>query len=110
MPLNTRPRNRINIEQVLILSPSLFHCLYAILASLCNIHCPIPFHYLHLSTKCNNIYIRIGGFPVLMTYLVCIGHVMDESGLKECLSLICTKNTHEIYVTGDTFARAVRGR
>lgn len=55
-----------------------------------------------------NVFVRLGGFHLLMSFLGSIGHIMCGSGLKELLSLIYAPNATEKIFDGHAYARAVR--
>ncbi|CAH2086035.1 unnamed protein product [Euphydryas editha] len=53
--------------------------------------------------------VKLGGFHMLMSFLGCIGHVMDGSGLKEALSKIYATNSVDKMLNGHAYARSIRG-
>lgn len=53
--------------------------------------------------------IRLGGFHLLMSFLGCIGYIMNGSGLKELLSTVYAPLSVDKMLQGHAFARAVRG-
>jgi hypothetical protein len=62
-----------------------------------------------LSSPIKGIILRLGGFYTLMSFLGCIGHLMEGSGLKELLCFIYADNTVPQMLTGKAYSRAVRG-
>lgn len=62
-----------------------------------------------LSSPIKGIILRLRGFHTLMSFLGCIGHIMEGSGLKELLCLIYADNTVPHMLTGKAYSRAVRG-
>ncbi|KAJ8043143.1 hypothetical protein HOLleu_10106 [Holothuria leucospilota] len=55
------------------------------------------------------IILRLGGFHLQMSFLGCIGYIMDNSGLRELLETIYAANTVNHMLTGKAVARALRG-
>ena len=55
------------------------------------------------------IVLRLGGFHTQMSFLGCIGHLMDSSGLQEMLESIYAPNAVVHMLSGKAIARAVRG-
>ena len=51
----------------------------------------------------------MGGFPMLMSYLGCIGYVMESSGLSDALETIYGTNAVKHMMTGKAYSRAMRG-
>jgi hypothetical protein len=62
-----------------------------------------------LSSPIKGIILRLGGFHTLMSFLGCIGHLMEGSGLKELLCFIYADNTVPQMLTGKGYSRAIRG-
>lgn len=56
----------------------------------------------------DNVFIRIGGFHLLMSFLKAIGYVMAGSGLKELFNSIYALLSTEKILTGHAYSRAVR--
>ena len=54
------------------------------------------------------IVLRLGGFHTEMSFLGCIGHLMDSSGLQEMLESIYAPNAVVHMLSGKAIARAVR--
>lgn len=52
--------------------------------------------------------VRLGGFHLLMSFLGCIGYLMDGSGLKELMSTVYAVVSVEKMLQGHAFSRAVR--
>lgn len=62
----------------------------------------------HCDENMNNVFIRLGGFHLLMSFLACIGKVMDGSGLKEVWTEIYAEKSTEKMLTGKNYARSIR--
>lgn len=56
-----------------------------------------------------SIVLKLGGFHALMSYLGCIGHLMDGTGLRELLELAYASHTVPNLLSGKAYSRAVRG-
>lgn len=59
-------------------------------------------------TDLNNVFVRLGGFHLLMSFMGTIGNIMAGSGLKELCATIYAENSVEKMMTGHSYARAVR--
>ena len=55
------------------------------------------------------IILILGGIHTTMSYLGCISHIMEESGLKETLELVYAGSAVEHMFAGKAYARVVRG-
>ena len=55
-----------------------------------------------------NVVVRLGGFHTLLSYLMCIGHIMAGTGLQEVLSLIYAPNSMQVILHGHAYSRAIR--
>ena len=55
------------------------------------------------------IVLNLGGFHSVVSFLGCMGHVMEASGLKEVLELIYAENAVTQMLSGKAYARAIRG-
>lgn len=55
-----------------------------------------------------HVFIRLGGFHTLLSFLGCIGTVMRNSGLHEALSIIYGENIVSRMLIGKQYSRAVR--
>ena len=55
------------------------------------------------------VIVRLGGFHTEMSFLGCIGHLMESSGLEEPLSTVYAQNTVSHMLSGKAAARAIRG-
>ena len=55
------------------------------------------------------IVLRLGPFHLEMSFLVCIGHLMQESGLHEVLSTVYAPNAVSTMLQGKDVLRTVRG-
>ncbi|WAR13570.1 hypothetical protein MAR_027750 [Mya arenaria] len=53
--------------------------------------------------------IRLGGFHIQMSFLGCIGHLMQNSGLQELIETVYAPNTVTHMLSGKAVSRAVRG-
>lgn len=56
----------------------------------------------------SNIFVRLGGFHLLMSFLGSIGHIMGGSGLDEAMELIYAKNSVVHIMNGHAYERALR--
>lgn len=56
----------------------------------------------------SSISVRLGGFHLLMSFLGCLGYIMDGSGLKELWETSYAPSSVEKMLTGHAFARAIR--
>jgi len=56
----------------------------------------------------SNVFVRLGGFHLLMSYLGSIGYIMAGSGLKERMSVIFAPNSVDKILLGHAYSRAVR--
>ncbi|GBM15552.1 hypothetical protein AVEN_8931-1 [Araneus ventricosus] len=54
----------------------------------------------------SKIVIKLGGFHLLSSFIGAIGYIMQGSGIKEVLSLICAPNSLDKMLTGHAYARA----
>ena len=57
----------------------------------------------------HNIVLRLGGFHAEMSFLGCIGHLMQGSGLAELLETVYASNAVGHMLQGKAVARALRG-
>lgn len=57
----------------------------------------------------SKIIVRLGGFHLIMSFLGSIRYIMEESGLKEVLSIIYVPNSVAKMLNGHAYARAIRG-
>ena len=55
-----------------------------------------------------NIVLKLGGFHTLMSFVGCIGHIMDGTGLRDVLEEIYASNTTPHLLSGKAISRAVR--
>lgn len=55
----------------------------------------------------SNVIVRLGAFQMVLSFLTCIGKLIDGSGLKEALSLIYARNTAETMLHRHAYSRAV---
>jgi hypothetical protein len=51
---------------------------------------------------------KLGGFHTMGSFLACIGHLMDGSGLHELIDLIYAANTTPHILRGKAISRAIR--
>lgn len=56
-----------------------------------------------------NVVLKLGSFHLMMSYLGCIGHLMNASGLREVLELVFAENAVDYILNGKAYARAIRG-
>ena len=56
-----------------------------------------------------SVIIRLGGFHTEISFLGCIGHLMESSGLEELLGTVYAPNTVSHMLSGKAAARAIRG-
>ena len=61
-----------------------------------------------ISCPTRNITLKLGGFHLLMSYVGCIGHLMDGSGLQEIFDVIYANNTVPHILSGKAISRAIR--
>lgn len=54
------------------------------------------------------IVLKLGGFHSLMSFIGCIGHLMEGTGLQELLEEIYASNTTPHILSGKAISRAVR--
>ena len=59
------------------------------------------------SSNLPNIFIRLGGFHLLMSYLGSIGHIMGESGLSDQWKTVYAPNSVKHMLSGHAYARAL---
>ena len=52
--------------------------------------------------------VRLGMFHVQMSFLGCIGFIMEGSGLRDCLEQVYSHNTVSHILSGKAYSRAVR--
>ena len=60
------------------------------------------------SPELSNIFVRLGGFHLVMSYLGSIGYIMSQSGLKEMWETVYAHNSVDHMLTGHAYARALR--
>ena len=56
-----------------------------------------------------SIIVLLGRFHLILSFLCCIGYIMNGSGLKEALSTIYAPNAVDLMLKGRDYSRAVRG-
>ena len=61
------------------------------------------------SSCLRNIVLRLGPFHLQMSFLGCIGYLMNGSGLKEVLEKVYAENAVMHMLSGKAVSRAVRG-
>ena len=66
-------------------------------------------HHGHADRCSHNIVLRLGGFHAEMSFLGCIGHLMQGSGLAELLETVYASNAVGHMLQGKAVARALRG-
>ena len=62
-----------------------------------------------VQSKKLGVFVRLGGFHQLMSFLGSIGNLMDGSGLKQALETVYAPATVGHMFTGKAFSRSVRG-
>ena len=62
-----------------------------------------------VSSKEMNVFVRLGGFHQLMSFLGSIGNLMEGTGLKSALETVYAPLTVGHMFTGKAYSRAVRG-
>ena len=62
-----------------------------------------------VNSKGFKIFVRLGGFHQLMSFLGSVGFVMEGSGLREALETVYAPNTVNHMLSGKAYARALRG-
>ena len=62
-----------------------------------------------VQTKELNVVLMLGGFPMMMSFMGSIGHLMEGSGLPEALHNVYAKNSVENMMTGKAVSKDVRG-
>ncbi|KAK3916607.1 CaM kinase-like vesicle-associated protein [Frankliniella fusca] len=55
-----------------------------------------------------NIFVQLGGFHLLMSFMGAIGHLMSGSGLEELWTTVYAKNSVQQMSSGKAYSRAVR--
>lgn len=60
------------------------------------------------SDPISNIFVRLGGFHLLMSFLGSIGYIICGSGFEEAMELICAKNSVTHIINGHACERAIR--
>lgn len=61
------------------------------------------------NSELTNVFVRLGGFHMLMSFLGSIGYIMDGSGIKEALSQIYASNSVDKMLDGHAYSRSIRG-
>lgn len=61
------------------------------------------------SSDLSRVVVKLGGFHMLMSFIGCIGYIMNGSGIKEALSTIYASNSVDKMLDGPAFARSIRG-
>ena len=60
------------------------------------------------SPDITNIFARLGGFHLIMSYMESIGNIMSWSGLQEQWETVYAPNSVKHMLTGHAYARALR--
>lgn len=55
-----------------------------------------------------NVFIRLGGFHLIMSYMGSVGHILNGSGLRNQWETVYAKNSVNHMLTGHAYARALR--
>ena len=63
-----------------------------------------------VSSETMNVFVRLGGFHQLMSFLGSIGKVMEGSGLRSALETVYSPVTVAHMFTGKAYSRAVTGQ
>ena len=66
-------------------------------------------HHEEESSELKTVILNLGSFHLMMSYLGCIGHLMNASGLREALELVYAENAVDYILNGKAYARAIRG-
>lgn len=74
-----------------------------------NLHVIFDDIWLANRERFNQIFLRLGGFHKIMSYMGGIGFIMRGSGLEELFSTVYASNTVEHMMTGKAYSRALRG-
>lgn len=61
-----------------------------------------------INSPLKQIWVRLGGFHLLMSFLGSIGYIMSDSGLEDMWTTIYAKNSTTAMMTGHSYARSVR--
>ncbi|EFX80230.1 hypothetical protein DAPPUDRAFT_318926 [Daphnia pulex] len=64
--------------------------------------------YASLQCPFREMICKLGGFHTMGSFIACIGHLMDGSGLHELIDLIYAANTTPHILTGKSISRAIR--
>ncbi|CAC5413385.1 unnamed protein product [Mytilus coruscus] len=117
----------IHFLPMIDLNPSDLSCIFSTLSFICNeanrlqvtpsVTFDQPLYWKALMILQNeprdsplkSIVLRLGVFHMQMSFLGCIGHTMQSSGLYELLKNIYASNTIEHMMSGKSVSRAVRG-
>lgn len=68
----------------------------------------VEFNLVECDHDMSHVFIRLGGFHLIMSFLGCIGKVMDASGLREAWATIYADKSTEKMLTGKNYARSLR--
>ena len=60
------------------------------------------------TSEIKSVIVRLGGFHTEMSFLGCIGHLMENAGLEELLGTVYAPNTVSHMLSGKASARAIR--
>ena len=58
------------------------------------------------SSDLPNVFLRLGGFHLVMSYLGSVGYIMSQSGLKDIWETVYAPNSVNHMLTGHAYARA----
>ena len=72
-----------------------------------NLHAIFDDIWLANKERFDQIFIRLGGFHKLMSYMGGVGFIMKVSGLEELLSTVYASNTVEHMMSGKAYSRAL---
>ena len=117
-------KSRIVVLPFINLDPGNLSTIYTALCfaqQQCEMHklkvCPVTFdqplyikaaEIVASSPNIKNIFIRLGGFHLLMSYLGSIGQIMNVSGLETLWEAVYAKGTIVHMLSGHAFSRALR--
>ena len=65
-------------------------------------------HYIGNSFILDNVFLPLGGFHLLMSFMGSIGYIMAGSGLKEVWETVYAPKSTEKIMTRHSFSRAIR--
>ena len=60
------------------------------------------------SPDLTNIFVRLGGFHLIMSFLGAVGYIMSQSGLRNQWETVYASNSVNHMLTGHSYSRAMR--